>query len=431
MYTLPVKFAGKPAKPAKPALRFLSLGAITAASAALPVVSLRALYEQPPAIPEVDAFNRPPPVPGMADWPFVSVVVPARNEERNLSRLLPSLLSQRYPHYEVIVIDDQSTDGTPRILARWAQRDPRLKVVRGEALPAHAGWLGKPYAMHQGAQHARGEWLLFTDADTVHGPLSLSSSVAFALSHSIDLLSILPHPELVTVAEKIIMPVAFQGIGLLFPLHRVNDPDDKTAIANGQYMLIRRQVYDAVGGMARVKDRIAEDLEFAKVVKGEGYRLYIADGRHLMRVRMYTNLAEIWEGWGKNAVLAFRDSPGMMVVVVAGTFSIILVPALLAWWAVRGWRTARRTGTLADRATALWVTGLAAWSIGVPFAYRRRADMALGLAPVWTLTQPLGVLAMGLIMLYSIVRLATGKGVVWKGRVYAARGSRSPRGHRG
>src|SRR5207248_6770346 len=137
---------------------------------------------------------------------------------------------------------------------------------------------------------------------TRHSPFALSSTVAYAMSHEIDLLTILPFAELGTPGERLVMPIAFMGIGLLHPVSRVNDPGSKVAIANGQYILVRREVYDAVGGAGRVKDKIAEDLEFAKAVKSDGYRLRVADGRPLLRVRMYTNFGELWEGWGKNVV---------------------------------------------------------------------------------------------------------------------------------
>ena len=147
------------------------------------------------------------------------------------------------------------------------QRDPRLHVIRGEELPKDEGWMGKPHAMMQGARIAKGEWLLFTDADTGHGPLALSSSIAYAMRHDIDLLTIIPDIELVTPSEKLIMPVATMGISVLYPFYRVNDPKSNIAIANGQYILVRREVYDAVGGIERVKDKIAEDLEFGKAVE--------------------------------------------------------------------------------------------------------------------------------------------------------------------
>lgn len=148
------------------------IGALTFASVGMGFTTWRAL-QYPGKIPLVDATMVEP--PGGGKWPFVSVIVPARNEERNLPRLLPSILSQCYPNYEVIVVDDQSQDASPAILAEWARKESRLKVVRGKQLPRDDGWMGKPHAMHQGVQQARGEWLMFTDADTVHDPLSISS----------------------------------------------------------------------------------------------------------------------------------------------------------------------------------------------------------------------------------------------------------------
>src|SRR4051794_5311204 len=205
-------------------LRFLGLGAFTAVSAAGTSVALRA-SDTLDEVAAVDGLSEA--APGGGEWPFVSIVVPARNEERNLPRLLPSLLGQRYPRYEVIVVDDQSEDATPGILTEWAGRDPKLRVIRGGELPE--GWKGKPFAMHQGALAATGEWLLFTDADTDHAPLALSSTIAYAIAHHIDLLTILPQMELGPPSERLVMPIAVMGITALHPASRVNDPGSKVA----------------------------------------------------------------------------------------------------------------------------------------------------------------------------------------------------------
>ena len=392
------------------------LGALTSLFAAATVAGFKALAAPDP-VPSVDALEEPPP-PGGGAWPSVSIIVPARNEERNLPRLLPSLLSQKYPDYEVIVVDDNSEDGTPRILADWASRDGRLNVVTGIELPREEGWLGKPHAMHQGAQHARGDWLLFTDADTVHSPVSISSSVAYALSHDADLFTIFPFYELGTPSERIVMPVAFQGIMNLYPAYKVNDPNSPTAIANGQYFLIRRSTYDAVGGIESVKGRIVEDMEFARVVKSAGHRLLIADGRHLMNVRMYTNFGEVWEGWSKNVVISLQRNPIQAVIAVAGVLSLTVAPVGMVSWTRHAWATARKSGTMTDRVVAIWTSVITAWQVVVPLVMRRDLDRKLGLPAGWALTQPLGTAIMGLIMLSSLLRLLTGKGVTWKGRTY-------------
>lgn len=410
----------------KNSLRFLGLDVLTAGSTWAAITTFRAM-QSPEVVPPADALESGAPSgrdsgrDSGAEWPFVSIIVPARNEARNLSCLLPTLLGQRYPNFEVIVVDDQSTDATPRILAEWAARDPRLHVVAGRELPRSEGWLGKPYAMQQGAQVAGGEWLLFTDADTTHSPLSLSSSMAFAIEHDVDLFTIAPGVELGSFAEKLIMPVAYEGISVLYPAYKVNDPDSSVAIANGQYILIRRQVYDAVGGIGRVKDKIAEDLEFGKAVKGDGYRLYLADGRLLMSVRMYTNFGEVWEGWSKNVVLSFRGNPLQALFSVLGIFAQVGLPFVLGRWAYLAWQSAHRSGRLDDKVNAGWVSAIAAWNISLPFYYRYRVDKALGLSPLWTLTQPVGVFVFALIMLSSLIRILTGKGVTWKGRTYAQR----------
>jgi chlorobactene glucosyltransferase len=396
--------------------RFIGLGALTAGVAAVTRNTLLTMQE-PDKVPPVDALESGP--PGGGEWPFVSVIVPARNEERNLPRLLPSLLGQHYPNFEVIVIDDQSTDGTPEILAEWVARDVRLHVIRGEDLPRDEGWMGKPHAMMQGARVAKGEWLLFTDADTRHEPLSLSSSVAYAMKHNIDLFTIAPRFELISPSEKLIMPVAAMGITVLYPFYRVNDPKSSVAIANGQYMLVRRDVYDAAGGIERVKDKIAEDLEFGKAVKGDGFRLRMADGRHLMSVRMYTNFQEVWEGWSKNVVLSMRNNLVQGVVAVMGVFSVVILPFVLVRWVRRLWRAAEESDQSEDRLAAGWATAVSVWFMALPLAYRLRMDRTMGLSPLWALTFPVGVALFGVLMLTSLVRILTGKGVTWKGRTYA------------
>jgi hypothetical protein len=215
------------------------------------------------------------------------------------------------------------------------------------------------------------------------------------------------------------MPVATMGISALFPFYRVNNPKSKVAIANGQYILIRREVYDAVGGIGRVKDKIAEDLEFGKAVKGDGYRLYLADGRHLMDVRMYTNLGEVWEGWSKNVVLSMQDNPVQGLVAVMGVFSVLVLPFVLVRWVLRLWKEAEKSGRSWDSLAATWATAITSWFLALPLAYRYRLDRSVGLSPAWTLTLPLGVAVFGALLLSSLVRLITGRGVTWKGRTYA------------
>ncbi len=347
-------------------------------------------------------------------WPFVSIIVPARNEERNLPILLPSLLNQTYPRdrYEVIVVDDQSTDATPAILAEAMARDPRLRVVQGAPLPE--GWKGKPYAMTQGAAAAHGDWLLFTDADTVHHPAALVSAIADAYAHGADLYTINPHLIMGGTAERLIMPIAALGITVTYSPKEVNDPNHPIAIANGQFILVRRSVYDAVGGIAAVRTEIAEDQAFGKLVKRRGYRLFLTIGTELMRVRMYTNLAEVWEGWGKNVVLSMRSEPLNAVRQLAALVSGGVLPFALAG----GYGLRLLGARAADRPRLTWSFALSVAQIIPLLVLKRRVDRWLGLPLVWTFTYPVGMILFTLILLNSLRRLLTGQGVTWKGRSY-------------
>jgi chlorobactene glucosyltransferase len=375
--------------------------------------TLRLLYQEPAPVRLRRAAgpDPAPPPPGCAAWPAVSILVPARNEERNLPALLPSLLGQAYPadRFEVIVIDDQSTDRTPEILAEAARDHPQLRVVQGTPLPD--GWKGKPWAMRQGAAVARGDWLLFTDADTVHAPESLASALYEAVTRRADLFTIAPTMILQGPAERLIMPIASLGIFTFYHPSLVNNPRSAVAIANGQYLLIRRSVYDALGGIDAVRADIAEDLEFGRLVKRKGYRLYLADGRGLMRVRMYHNLAEVWEGWRKNVLLSFLKEPVAGALQLSSLLLGLLPFGLCAYY---GARAARPAATRRDRAGA----ALAGAQVGMLFWVKRRVDRALGLPFGWTFTFPLGLLLFIGILADSFRRLLSGQGVTWKGRAY-------------
>src|SRR5579884_3106769 len=181
--------------------------------------------------------------PAIPKNPLVSIIVPARNEERNIRRCVTSLLEQDYEHFEVIVVDDGSTDNTGCILDEMARTHPRgnrLWVLRLKDLPA--GWAGKPHALHAGTQEARGDWMLFTDADTWHASNALRSSLTQAIDEKVDVFSLMTNQELPGFWNKVMMPMAFIGISMMYPFDKVNDPSSPVAIANGQYILIRRSV---------------------------------------------------------------------------------------------------------------------------------------------------------------------------------------------
>jgi chlorobactene glucosyltransferase len=341
--------------------------------------------------------------------PLISVIIPARNEQRNICRCIQALQSQSYPKFEIIVVDDRSTDETPQILAQLAEVDPRLRIIHGVELPP--GWAGKPFALVQGVAIAQGEWLCFMDADTFAQPGLLWSTYRLAVQSHAYLFSILTDQELGSFWERTVLPLVFLGLSFGFPSDRVNDPSKPDAIANGQFILINRTVYDRVGGHTAVKDRIDEDKAIAVIVKRAGYRLLVADGRKVATTRMYTSLAEMWEGWTKNIYLGLRDRLGLLSfgvfigLVVSIGLPIWLVGGL-AWLAVSGGLAAV---VVAAEAIILW--GYLLWK-------RLQACRAFDISSTYAFTFPLGALIFTAMMLASAYDVLSGRGVIWKGRRY-------------
>lgn len=357
------------------------------------------------AIRLAGAATPPPP-----DAPAIAVAVPARNEARNIGRCVEALLAQTYPNFTVTVLDDRSTDATPEILADLARRDPRLTVRLGEPLPN--GWAGKPHALVQAIAGAQAEWLCFVDADTFAAPHTLTAALATAAAQRADLFTLLTRQRLGTFWEKAVMPLVFSALTVGFPPQHVNDPRRPEAIANGQFILIRRAVYDALGGHTALRASITEDKDLAASVKRAGYRLVLADGRAAAETRMYTSLAELWEGWTKNIYLGLRGQVGLLLLGIATGLGGAL---LLTGWPLAGLLWLARGGGLP--AAIVTAEALALWAY---ILYQRaRVLRELDLSPAWGLTLPLGALIFTGMMLTSTLRVLSGKGVTWKGRTYA------------
>jgi glycosyltransferase involved in cell wall biosynthesis len=234
----------------------------------------------------------------LAGYVQVSIVVPARDEEACLGACLESLISQTGVDFEVIVVDDGSTDRTLEIAQSFG-----VCVIHPEALPER--WSGKVNAAVAGAAAARGKWLLFTDADTIHLPGSLDRAVAEADRQKAVLLSYSPQQEVVTFWEKAVMPVVFGELAAKFRPAQVSDLRSAAAAANGQYMLITREAYDAVGGFGAVATTLLEDVAMARAVKASGQKILFRHAPDAVRTRMYRNFDEIRDGWTKNLALLF------------------------------------------------------------------------------------------------------------------------------
>ena len=236
-----------------------------------------------------------------ADHPEVTVhvIIPARNEADCIGRCLESLAGQQGIAFRITVVDDGSTDGTRAI----AESFPGVCVIAaGEPAP---GVMGKCNALITGAKGSTATWLLFTDADTVHYPGSLAAAVHEAEERRVDLLSYSPEQETGSWGERALLPLVFADLVRTYPPERVNDPADPTVAANGQYILVRRQVYESLGGHQAVAGNILEDVELARIVKVPGHKIWFRHGAGLVRTRMYRGFLAMCEGWTKNLALLF------------------------------------------------------------------------------------------------------------------------------
>jgi len=331
-----------------------------------------------------------------ATRPTVSIIVPARNEEASLGSCLRSLVQQSGISFEIIVVDDGSTDGTREI----AQSFPGVRVLDPGPLPT--GWSGKNNAVWAGAKRARGEWLLFTDADTVHLPGSLAKSVEEARQHGAALLSYSPEQEVHGFWQNAVMPVIFAELATSYRPSEVRDPGSAVAAANGQYLLIAREAYDAVGGHAAIASSLLEDVALARSVKAGGRKILFRYGGDAVRTRMYRSFGQLREGWTKNLVLLFpsplwlagRRLAEFALVVVSGTMTV-----LAAW-------KSRPAITLAGGGAFVVLFGSFFWRI-------RRAHFSWAASVL----SPIGLPLFSYLLLRSKLFHKTGQ-VTWKGRTY-------------
>jgi glycosyltransferase involved in cell wall biosynthesis len=322
--------------------------------------------------------------------PTVSVIVPARNEEACLADCLHSLATQSGVAFEIIVVDDHSTDRTREIATSF----PGVRVI--EAGPLPNGWTGKNNAVTTGARQASGEWLLFTDADTVHLPGSLAGALKEAQDNGAELLSYSPEQIAVTFWEMAILPVVFAELARQYSPSKASDPASPIAAANGQYILIRRETYDAVGGHAAIAGNILEDVALARNVKSSGRKIRFRYGANAVRTRMYRNYRQLRDGWTKNLALLFPN-PGWLAV-----------KSLLLW--AFPWTAL----TIAVVAKHSWWNALVVFAFSWPMARLRRANFDVAMEFLGAL---FGMPMFAYLLLRSKRAHANGN-VSWKGRTY-------------
>ena len=342
------------------------------------------------------------------DGPRVSVIVPARNEASNLGPLLTSLARTSYANREVIVVDDRSTDGTKDIVRALVSRtDGWLRLVEGEPLPD--GWYGKPWACMQGYRAATGDVLLFTDADTRHEPDLLGRALAALDDREADLLTILPEQTLGSFWERSVMPHMLFMLGLRYRtafMNRTRNP--LHVVANGQFIMMPRASYEAIGGHGAVKHEVVEDLRLAQVVVGSGRRLYATHAEEFMKTRMYRSLRGIMEGWTKNVAIG----AGYSVHPVFGR----MVPWLIVAFMVGAWLVP--PVILLIEAFAEVPDRVVTWALGatiLSLAFWMLTNVRMRVPPLYSLIYPIGAIVASVIVGRSALR---GRRVVWKGREY-------------
>jgi chlorobactene glucosyltransferase len=256
----------------------------------------------------------------------ISVLIPVRNEEKNIAACLDSLLLQNHENFEILVMDDHSQDGSWEILTRYqAEHHDMIRAYRSEPLPD--GWSGKNWVCHQLSQLADGSWLLFTDADTIHGKDSLRNAIKESLVREADLVSYLPDLITVSLIEKIVIPVIYFSFYFLFPMAMMDLTGNRyAAAAIGTFILVKSSTYKRIGGHHALRDEIVEDMHLARLVKGDGKKVALLDGAGLLSTRFYTDAGQIWRGFTKSTFGAFGYSVLPCILTLAVCYGIFLNP---------------------------------------------------------------------------------------------------------
>ena len=353
-----------------------------------------------------------------SEAPFVAVVVAAKDEEDNIATCVRTMGRQDYPNFELVVANDRSEDRTAEIVERIAAEDPRVRLVNIEHLPD--GWCGKNNAMQTAIATTTGEYVCMIDADCRQlADRTLSTAVQYAIDNRADLLSVLPVLEMKGFWENVVQPVCGGVMMIWFGRDKVNDPARPNAYANGAFMLIRRETYEAIGRHEKVKDQVNEDMHMAARIKDTGGKLVVVRSSGLYKVRMYTSLREILRGWSRIFFGCFgtfgRLSISMLVLVMMGLMPYATAAVGFA-----------ALGMASIPAAVAWACGLAGCAavvmqLSVIFRYYRILEGRPGL--FWT--YPLGCLVTMFALIGSLAKLRRGASLVWKSTTYARQSATS------
>jgi chlorobactene glucosyltransferase len=360
----------------------------------LPFIGLARLARRQPSLDAIEPSGGIP----------VSVIVPARNESANIERVAASVLGSNYHPFELILVDDRSTDDTGARIEAIAATDPRVRVVHGAELPE--GWFGKPWACAQGAAIATGGILLFTDADTWHHPELLGRAVAAATRESADLFTLTSQQRCLTFWERVVMPQVIAMLAVRFAppvVNRATRADQ--VVANGQFLMFPRASYDALGGHAAVRHQVVEDLALAQLVIRTSRRLRVWYSGELLVTRMYTSLAELVEGWSKNLYVGARASaPDLPMLRTLAPYSMF---GVFLFWLLPV--TALVAGLATPAALVATLLSVLFWSV---------VSVGMGIPAWFGVLHPLGAAVTMVIVARSIWRGA--RRIEWRGRTYTA-----------
>ena len=342
--------------------------------------------------------------------PLISILIPARNEAENISRCLKSLLKQDYPNLEIIVLDDNSTDGTGKVVKEIAQKDNRVRLVDGA--PLEDGWIGKNFASHQLAKHAKGEYFIFTDADTLHFPKTVSSALGALIATKIDALSTYPRQIMVTFAERMTVPIINTALQCFIPfilIKKSKSPLFCTAL--GQFMMFKREAYEKIGGYESIKGHLVDDIQISKKVKKAGLKFMIFDGRNTIFCRMYKNLKGVIIGLAKSIYPAFNGNVLALFSFTGVLTATLLIPFVLLPLGVFifDWPAAVIRLMIIQVIIVLVIKTM--------FAIRYKQRM------IDILLAPVSMAIIDSLIFLSFFQAKYGEGLSWKGRVYDVSGN--------
>jgi len=344
----------------------------------------------------------------LIDYPSVSVLVPARNEERNIRNCIVSLAEQNYTDFEIVVLDDNSEDNTLSILYELKEKYKNIKIVSGKSLPE--GWAGKNFACHQLYLESKGKYLLFTDADTIHKKDSIKNAVTRAVTRSADLYTLIPEMTLKSFAEKSIMPALHFTTFTLLPYYMVeSSPFSVFAMGVGPFMLFKREAYEKIGGHLAVKSDLVEDVRLSKNIKKNKLKVIVNKGIDVFSCRMYTNYSEIWNGFSKNIYPGMNYSTLTLFFVLFLYTTLFLSPFVIAIL------------SFVFNSNIILFNSLI--QIGLILFMRIIINYNFKLGWISILTHPFSIIVISLIGMNSYRWNKFGNGSKWKGRTYSIQNS--------